>query len=599
MRKTTIQTLLAIMMVTMTAACQKDDATETNSQISYIGDSNAAGGGSGSSAISVGSGDLTSFTVAIDSTTAEPTAAASAIYPSEEDSVSVSTFTNEVHIVFNGNTATCSAQSGVTSSISGAHVTVDHGSTKNVCYVVSGNSTAGSLTVVGEKKYALKLNGVSIANSDSSAINLLSKKRAYIELCNGTTNTIKDGTTTQAEDHKAAFYAKGKMLFSGDGLLRVYGNYNNGLGCADYIVFNSGNNIYAKSTANNAIKANDGIYVNGGIINVEATAVAGKGINCESNIVINGGRTTAITTGNGTYDSDEQDTKAAAGVACDSVFTMNGGELYVRSTGSGGKGIKADWEAYINGGTIHAITEGSQYRYSSSLTSSPKGIKVGTKNTHGILNITDGTIMVRTSGSNGEGIESKGTLSISGGTVQISAYDDAINSAGDLTISGGSVVAVGKNSDGLDSNGNMYIKGGNIVAYGASGAESGIDVNENKQLYISGGAFFSIGGRIDASAGSSSQGIITTSGSTTANSTVTISSGNTTLATFTMPPYAYSNGTIMATAAGITSGSSYILAIGSTTQTVTAASSASSGMGGAGMQNGGMGGGPMSGGHPM
>ena len=586
MKKTTIHTLLAIMMATMTTACQKDDATE--SYTASYSNSDSSSGSSISSGTSTSSDDLLSFTVAIDSTSAEPASAATAYYPdAEEDSVSADNFTNVVTIVFSGNSASCSSLDGVTASISGAHVTVDHGSTKNVCYAVSGSTTAGSLTVAGDKKYALRLNGVSIANPDSSAINLVSKKRAYIALADGTTNTLKDGTASQADDQKAAFYCKGKMLFSGSGALRVYGQYKNAIACADYMVFGKGNNIYATSTANHGIKANDGIFINGGILNVEVSAAAAKGINCESNIVVNGGSTTVVTTGNGTYDSDEADTKAAAGIACDSVFTINGGELNVRSTGTGGKGIKADWEAFITGGTIHAITEGSQYRYSSSLTSSPKGIKVGTKNVHGLLNISGGTVMVRTSGTNGEGIESKGT-------VQVSAYDDAINSAGDMTVSGGSIVAVGKNSDGLDTNGNLYIKGGNIVAYGASGAETGIDVGEQYRLSVTGGSFFGIGGRIDATVGSTTQGIASTTGSVTANSTVTVNDGNTVLATFIMPPYAYNSGTIMVSAPGMVSGNSYTLTLGTSTQTLSASSSVSSGMGGAGGNQpggGGMGGG--------
>jgi hypothetical protein len=80
--------------------------------------------------------------------------------------------------------------------------------------------------------------------------------------------------------------------------------------------------------------------------------------------------------------------------------------------------------------------------------------------------------MVRTSGNNGEGIESKGTLDISGGSVMVSAYDDGINSSGDLTISGGSVVTVGTSNDGIDANGNMYLKGGTLIAFGGGGAEA-------------------------------------------------------------------------------------------------------------------------------
>jgi hypothetical protein len=188
--------------------------------------------------------------------------------------------------------------------------------------------------------------------------------------------------------------------------------------------------------------------------------------------------------------------------------------------------------------------------------------------------------MVRTSGTNGEGIESKGTLDITGGSVMVAAYDDAINSSSDLTISGGTVVAVGLSNDGIDTNGNLYIKGGNIVAYGASGAEAGIDAEESHALYITGGSLFAIGGRIDCKLGSTSQGLIQASGSVTANSTVTISNNSNTLAKFTMPPYSNSNGTILITAEGMTSGNSYTIAIGSNTASATASSTITSSMGG-------------------
>ena len=62
--------------------------------------------------------------------------------------------------------------------------------------------------------------------------------------------------------------------------------------------------------------------------------------------------------------------------------------------------------------------------------------------------------------------------------------------------------------------------------------------------------------------------------------TFTISNGSTTLASFTMPPYTYSNGTIMVSAPNMKSGTSYTLLLGSNTQNVTASNSISSSMGG-------------------
>lgn len=196
-------------------------------------------------------------------------------------------------------------------------------------------------------------------------------------------------------------------------------------------------------------------------------------------------------------------------------------------------------------------------------------------------------------------MESKGTLEISGGTVLVYAHDDAINSTGDMTISGGTVVAVGTNNDAIDANGNMYLKGGTIIACGANGAEAGIDINEQKKLYITGGYLFAIGGRVDGNLGSTSQGIVTATGSISANSTVSISDSSKTLYTFTMPPISYSgNNFIIVSTPDLKSGSSYTLTSGNSSASVTASNSISSYNAGGGMPGGGMPGGGMPGGGP-
>ncbi len=534
----------------------------------------------GTGGMSSSSGELTTFTIEIDKTTAEPSTSAAEYFPDDEDNLDNNSFTTEVAIDMSNPMA--KTENGVTITVNGGHITANHASTKNICYVVSGTTSNGSFTVVGDKKYEVKLNGVTITNPDSAALNLLSGKRAYIVLADGTTNKLTDGTTS-SNDHKGALYCKGKLFFNGSGKLEVYGNYNNAIHSADYIIFRKGNNVYAKSTANHGIKANDGIYINGGILNVEVTAAAAKGINCESQIIVNGGRTTVITTGDGTYDTEDKEAKGAAGMKADSTFTMNAGVVKLMSSGSGGKGLKADYPSVINGGEMYVITKGGQYKGNND-TASPKGIKIDDD-----LTINGGKILVRTSGSNGEGIESKSELTITGGTVMVSAYDDAINSSSNMYIKGGDITCVGQNSDGLDANGNMYISGGNIVAFGAGGAEAGIDIGEQYKLYITGGNIFGIGGRIDGTLGSTTQGIATTSGGVSANSTVTISNGSSTIASFTMPPYSYSSGTIMLSAPGMQSGSTYTLNLGSSTQSITASNTLSGGMGSMGGGMPGMG----------
>ena len=592
-----ILTMLAATTMMLTA-CSTDspyDAYNSNlnpgTEGGFPGSGDTSNGGSGTS--TAASGELTTYQVAIDKTTAEPASTVAAFYPEADDDVTTQTFATQVTIDMSNPVA--KTENGVEITISGDSVIANHGKKEGICYIVSGTTSNGMLYIDGKTNFMLNLNGTDITSTKGTAIDIQSKMAAYLVLTG--TNKLTDGTS---EDHKSALYSKGKLIISGTGSLDINAVYNNGIHSKSYVVIEKGVNLYVNA-ANHGIKGTDAV-INGGIINVETAGKGAKGINCDNDVTINGGRTTVVCTGNGEWDTEDLETKAATCIKCDSIMTIKGGEIYVKATGSGGKGLKADWEAYISGGKIRVITTGGLY-YSNgttenhnytgntdnlddNYTSSPKGIKIGTKDEHGVLEITGGDIMVRTSGYNGEGIESKGTLDVSGGSVMVSAYDDAMNSSGDLTISGGTVVVVGTNNDGIDANGNMYLKGGTLIAMGAGGAEAGIDINEQKKLYISGTKIIGIGGRVDGSLGSTTQGIVTTTGSVTANSTVTISDGSTTLASFAIPPYSYNNGTILVSAPGMQSGSSYTLSLGSSTQTVTATNTISN-MGGGGQPGGG------------
>ncbi|MBP1541204.1 MAG: carbohydrate-binding domain-containing protein [Prevotella sp.] len=467
-------------------ACSNSDAQDATNE-----DTGSDQTGGGTSSSSLGTGDLFTFTVAVDKTTAEPSSSADAFYPEAEDNLDDSSnssdFSTEVAIDVSG--ISDGEYNGVTVTHDGNNIVCNHGSNK-VCYVLSGTTTNSSVTIIGEKKCKVVLNNVTINSTDSAALNILCKKRAFIYLPEGTTNTLTDTKCSDDNEHKGALYAKGKLLFHGTGTLSVNGKHNNGIHSADYIIFNKGNNIYASSTANHGVKSNDGIFINGGILNVEVSAAAAKGINCEDSIVVRGGRTTVITTGTGAFDTTEQDAKGSAGIKSDTNFAQYGGEVRLKSTGSGGKGLKVDGKADFYGGTMYVITEGSEYTYNRSYTASPKGIKVD-----GNLTLNDGAIMVRT--SNHEAVESKAALTINGGSM--SAYsksDDAINSAGHLTVNGGYVLAYSAGNDGMDANGNCYIKGGITYAIGSSSPEVAIDANSEGgyQLYLTGGTLIAVGG---------------------------------------------------------------------------------------------------------
>jgi len=583
MKKFLIFSVLATSIAVMTCCTAEDPIEEF-----YNGNNgNSEWNNNNSNGNSATTGQLTTFDIAIDKASAEPSATASDYFPEEEDALENNEFTTEVAIDLSNPVA--KTENGVEVLVNNNHVTANHGSAKKVCYVVSGSTSNGSLTILGDKKYAVKLNGASITNPDSAALNLLSGKRAYIILAEGTTNTLTDGT---GGSQKGALYCKGKLLFNGSGSLSVTGNTNNGIHSADYIVFNKGNNICVKSSANHGIKANDGVFINGGILNVEVSAAAAKGINCESNIIVNGGRTTVLTTGGGTYDNDEREAKGAAGIKADSTLTVNGGELWLKSTGSGGKGINVDMEANFNGGNVYVVTTGGQYK-SNNDTSSPKGIKAD-----GNINVSGGRIWVRTNGYNGEGIETKKELSITGGEVASYAYDDAINSKSMMTISGGYVYAHGQHNDGLDANGNCYIKGGTVFAICSGSPEVAIDANTEGgyKLYVEGGTIVAVGGL--ESGAQLSQSCYQAS-SWSANTWYALTVGSSIFA-FQTPSSGGSGLVVSATSqptlqsgVSISGGTSYFGGLGMTNPTVSGGSSVnlSSYSGGNGM-NGGPGGGP-------
>ena len=431
---------------------------------------------------------------------------------------------------------------------------------EEITYTLSGTSTDGEFYMSGSYKATVELSGLTLTNAtpvySGAAVHIQNGKRIKVKVVTGTTNTLTDAV---GGSQKGCLYIKGHAEFAQKGTLNIVGNVKHGIktgeyfslknatinvisavgdgiNCAEYFLMESGT-VSISGTGDDGIQCDlDGtettgettdhededsgnIYISGGSITVNCSATAAKGIKAEGDITISDGTINVTTTGDGEWDSDDAETKAASGISGDGNITISGGTLTLTATGSGGKGMKCDGVLTITDGTITVKTTGGLY-YNNGTTentnytgdtdnvdsdyySSPKGIKAGVKTQSGNsytysggIVISGGTIIVTTTGHNAEGIESKNTLEITGGYIYCNTYDDAINSASDLTISGGYVMAVASANDGIDANGNMYIKGGNVFAVAASGAEVALDANTegNKQLYITGGNIVAVGG---------------------------------------------------------------------------------------------------------
>ena len=263
MKKIIFSMMLIAIMAAVTTACSSDDPTdEFNNQQPTANGQLSGGGNTGGSGSTAASGELLTFAVAIDKTTAEPTEVASAYYPEAEDNVSQHTFATKVNIDMSNPIA--KTENGVEITVSDGHVTANHGSVEGVCYVVSGQTANGSLTIEGKTNYEVNLNGADITNPASTALDLETKTAAYLVLTGS--NKLTDGTT---EDHKGALYSKGKLLVSGTGSLDIYGNYNNGIHGKTYVLFENGVNVYVNTTFNHGIKASEAVVITGGIINIE------------------------------------------------------------------------------------------------------------------------------------------------------------------------------------------------------------------------------------------------------------------------------------------------------------------------------------------
>ncbi|MBQ9546818.1 MAG: carbohydrate-binding domain-containing protein [Bacteroidales bacterium] len=471
-----------------------------------------------------------------------------------------------VRVVYNGSTATVSVADNVAQYLTvnqdGAHVSIAQSSdlATEITYTLSGSTSDGEFYMSGSYKATIELGGLTLTNTtpvySGAAVHIQNGKRIKVKVVTGTTNTLTDAV---GGSQKGCLYIKGHAEFAQKGTLNVVGNVKHGIKAGEYITLKNAT-INVTSAVGDGISCNqfflmesgtvsisgtsdDGIqcdldgdtstgetadhededsgniYILGGTINISCTAAAAKGIKCEGDMNISGGEITITTSGKGTWDEDDQETKASCGLSADGNMNISGGTIKLTSTGSGGKGMKCDGVLTVSDGSITISTSGGLYynngttentnytgntdNVSSDYYSSPKGIKAGLKTQNGSsytysggIVVSGGYIKVTTTGTNGEGIESKNTLEISGGELFVNAYDDAINAAQDITIDGGYVYARSTNNDGMDANGNFYINGGLVYAIGTGSPEVALDANseERKKLYINGGVVIAIGG---------------------------------------------------------------------------------------------------------
>ena len=303
-----------------------------------------------------------------------------------------------------------------------------------------------------------------------------------------------------------------------------------------------------------AIKTKGSVIINGGTLHIESQSNSdgGKGISADGNITVYDGNIVISTAGTGKIYTDENGAKDSYTSSCiksDGNISLFAGVITCTSTGGGGKGISAD--GYLTIGIVNANnddlilnvnTSGERFYVSGSGDdadyANPKAVKC-----EGNMYVHSGEITIRCTQSDegGEGLESKDTMFISGGNIDIEAYDDCINASNHMVLSGGNIHCTSSGNDAIDCNGTLTISGGFIIANGDRQPEGGIDCDQST-FRMNGGVVIGTGGSTSTpTSNSSSQYSIIYNNATAGNAICIKNSNNEIILLFQLPTYSSSS----------------------------------------------------------
>ncbi|MBR6107635.1 MAG: carbohydrate-binding domain-containing protein [Oscillospiraceae bacterium] len=178
------------------------------------------------------------------------------------------------------------------------------------------------------------------------------------------------------------------------------------------------------------------------------------------------------------------DSTSMKGMKAASILTVSGGTVKVNSADDA---LHANSDIIITGDAVLELAAGDD------------GI-------HGDSSVSVGQHANVTISESYEGIESA-DITVSGGEIRVQASDDGFNASdgsgggfgmmngsGELNISGG-YVYVNANGDGLDSNGNITMTGGTVIVCGPTSNGNGpLDSGDNQnKITVTGGTLIAVG----------------------------------------------------------------------------------------------------------
>ncbi len=330
-------------------------------------------------------------------------------------------------------------------------------------------------------------------------------------------------TNTDTDEQKTAITCDGTLTINGNGSLDIT-SINNGISADSIIISGASVSVnaqkdglhaeisaYDDSTSEPTFSYDNGyVYVENSTLTINS---ASDGIQADTfvyiknsniNITTNGGAPTTITETSsdngegkgikaGTIDWGSNDTEIEE---ADYLIYIESGNFTINANDDA---IHSNGELTIMGGTF-------------SITTGDDGIHANE-----LVNIEGGEITIPKCY---EGIEGA-KVEIYGGTISVTSTDDGLNAADGTTtqvnvannnchlIIAGGTINVNASGDGIDSNGSMLINGGTVFVSGStSGADAAMDADGS--IIVNGGTLFACGalGMVETPASNSAQNCV-------------------------------------------------------------------------------------------
>jgi len=213
-------------------------------------------------------------------------------------------------------------------------------------YEISGTLSNGSIyvNVDNESEVHLILKGVKVHNKTSAAFYSKKAAKVTVTLEEGTENVFSDGVAyvfePEEDEPDATFFAKHDLVIEGEGTLKVTANYGDAIKGKDSLYINGG--VIEVDAVDDGITGRDLLHISGGVITVRSESDAIKSSNdvdpTLGNVIIDGGVLTLI------GDSDD--------IQAENRVIINGGIL---ALSAGENGIQSKNGTEINGGVISEV----------------------------------------------------------------------------------------------------------------------------------------------------------------------------------------------------------------------------------------------------